>query len=158
MAINRSESPAAAIELVQQVLDSPRAEVIGIGQDHLTPDYQEQPGLFAEAFDLAARNGLHITAHAGEIDTSTSADAAAALDLGCLRIDHGYRILDDPEVVERARESGVHFTCCLHSTAKLYGWTDFANHRIRRMIDAGLNVSLNTDDPTMMNTDIGKEY
>ena len=158
VAINRSESPSEAVALVQQVLDSPRAEVIGIGQDHLTPDYQERPGDFAEAFALAAANGLGITAHAGEIDTSTAADVEAALDLGCLRIDHGYKIIDDPSLVDRARDAGVNFTCCLHSTEKLYGWSDFANHRIRQMIDADLNVTLNTDDPSMMNTDIGKEY
>ncbi|MDG2428277.1 MAG: adenosine deaminase [Acidimicrobiales bacterium] len=156
--INRAESPSDAVTLVQQVVDSPRDEVVGIGQDHLTPDNEENPGRFTEAYRLAVANGLNITAHAGEIDSSTSADVAAALDLGCLRIDHGYKILEDSELLKRARDNNVYFTCCLFSSRILSGWHDLANHPIRHMIDAGLNVTLNTDDPTMMNTHIGKEY
>jgi adenosine deaminase len=156
--INRSEPVSDAVDLVHQIINSPRDEVIGIGQDHLTPDNEENPGLFAEAYKLAAANGLNITAHAGEIDSATSEDVAAALDLGCLRVDHGYKVLEDPELVKRARDNNVYFTCCLYSSKILSGWHDFANHPIRHMIDEGLNVTLNTDDPTMMNTHIGKEY
>lgn len=158
VAINRSESPGNAVELVQQVLDSSRDEVIGIGQDHLTQQNTEDPGLFAEAFSLAASNGLKITAHAGEIADSTAGDVSAALDLGCGRIDHGYKVLDDLELVKRARDENIYFTCCLHSSSILYGLNDFATHPIRHMIDGGLKVTLNTDDPTMMDTHIGKEY
>lgn len=158
VAINKSEPPADAVALVEQVIASPRDEIIGIGQDHLTPDNLETPQLFAEAYELAKRNGLNITAHAGEIDASTSADVAAALDLGCLRVDHGYHILDDEAVVARARDAGVVFTGCLHSSALLYGWDDFTAHPIRTMIAEGLRMTFNTDDPTMLNTDLGKEY
>jgi adenosine deaminase len=78
--------------------------------------------------------------------------------LGCERIDHGYHILEDPMVVERCRDEGVHFTCCPTSTAVVYGWPDLTTHPINGMIDAGLLVHLNSDDPTMFRTDIGQEY
>ena len=78
--------------------------------------------------------------------------------LGCERIDHGYHILADEAVVERCRDDGIHFTCCPTSTAMVYGWPDLTTHPINGMLAAGLLVHLNSDDPTMFRTDIGKEY
>ena len=78
--------------------------------------------------------------------------------LGCERIDHGYHILEDDAVVARCRDDGIHFTCCPTSTAMVYGWPDLTTHPINGMIEAGLLVHLNSDDPTMFRTDIGKEY
>ncbi len=78
--------------------------------------------------------------------------------LGCERIDHGYHILADDAVVERCRDDGIHFTCCPTSTAMVYGWPDLTTHPINGMLEAGLLVHLNSDDPTMFRTDIGKEY
>jgi adenosine deaminase len=78
--------------------------------------------------------------------------------LGCERIDHGYHILADDAVVARCRDDGIHFTCCPTSTAVVYGWPDLTTHPINGMLAAGLLVHLNSDDPTMFRTDIGKEY
>ena len=78
--------------------------------------------------------------------------------LGCERIDHGYHILEDDAVVDRCRDDGIHFTCCPTSTAVVYGWPDLTTHPINGMMEAGLLVHLNSDDPTMFHTDIGKEY
>jgi adenosine deaminase len=159
VAINKYDGPGAAVELVQQVLDHPRDEMIGIGSDHLAPDNREQPGMFAEAYRLARSVGLHVTAHAGEIDSSLPADVLEALDeLGCERIDHGYHVVDDPEAVKRVRDEAVPFTCCPHSSERLSGWTDYLAHPVKQMIDAGLRVTFNTDDPPMFQTDIGWEY
>jgi adenosine deaminase len=61
-------------------------------------------------------------------------------------------------VVRRCRDQGVYFTCCPTSTAVVYGWPDLTTHPINGMMAAGLNVMLNSDDPTMFRTDIGREY
>jgi adenosine deaminase len=61
-------------------------------------------------------------------------------------------------VVARCRDEGVYFTCWPTSTAVVYGWPDLTTHPINGMMAAGLNVMLNSDDPTMFHTDIGKEY
>ena len=62
------------------------------------------------------------------------------------------------EVIARCRDQGVHFTCCPTSTAVVYGWPDLTTHPINGMMAAWLKVMLNSDDPTMFHTDIGKEY
>ena len=79
--------------------------------------------------------------------------------LGCERIDHGYHILEDPSRASRGvATTGIFFTCCPTSTAVVYGWPDLTTHPIGQMVSAGLNCMLNSDDPTMFHTDIGKEY
>jgi adenosine deaminase len=90
---------------------------------------------------------------------AAESDFGVRLDvLGCERLDHGYHILEDPEVVARCRDQGITFTCCPTSTAMVYNWPDFTTHPITAMIAAGLAVTLNSDDPTMFHTDIGTEY
>jgi adenosine deaminase len=158
-AIARYRSPEAGLDLVRAVLDDARPEVVGIGQDYLAPDNTESPQLWADAYALADREGLRRTAHVAEIPGSDASAVTIALDeLGCGRIDHGYHVLDDPAVVERARELQVPFTCTPFSTQVLSGWAIDTEHPIARMIRAGLNVTLATDDPTMFRTDIGREY
>jgi adenosine deaminase len=158
-AINRSLTPDAAVALVQRMLDHPRREVVGLGQDDLTPRHTEEPLLFAEAYALAGRNGLRLTAHAGE---TMSADPQNVLDaiegLGVERIDHGYRTMDDPAVLAKAIASGVYFTCTPSSTRLLSGWEFTPEHRIAGMVRAGLPVSLATDDAVFFSADIGGEY
>ncbi len=157
-AISRFHGPEAGVALVETVLAHPHDLVVGIGMDDLTPEGKEAPEIFVDAYALANENGLNVTAHVGEIDGSTPRDVLIALDvLGCDRIDHGYRILGDPEVVRRARDERVHFTTCPHSSVWLYGFT-FEEHPIRQMFLQGLRISLNTDDPPFFATDLGKEF
>jgi adenosine deaminase len=144
-----------AKQMVEEVIANRRDELIGLGMDAAeAPDPPEQ---FAECFALAGAAGLHRTSHASEdappVNITTCLDV-----LGCERIDHGYHILSDEAVVERCRDEGIHFTCCPTSTAVVYGWPDLTAHPIKGMMAAGLLVHLNSDDPTMFRTDIGKEY
>ena len=79
--------------------------------------------------------------------------------LGCERIDHGYHILADESVVERCRDEGITFTVCPTATAVCYfDPSDYTAHPIREMVARGLNVMVNSDDPSMFHTDIGSEY
>jgi adenosine deaminase len=74
------------------------------------------------------------------------------------RVDHGYRVVDDPDVLDAVREAGTVFTCTPHSTRMLSSWEFSDDHRIARMIRAGLPVTLSTDDAVFFRTDIGREY
>jgi adenosine deaminase len=158
-AINRALPASAAVAMVETVLAHPRDAVVGIGQDDLTPEFTEDPARFAEAYALAERHGLRRTAHVGETMTAAPhdvVDAIAALRLD--RVDHGYRVVDDPDALARAQDSGIPFTCTPHSTVELSGWRFGPDHRIARMIAAGLHVSLATDDAVFFKTDIAREY
>jgi adenosine deaminase len=159
VAINRNLGAAAATDLVQTVIDNPREGVFGIGQDDLSPDGTESPGTWVDAYALAGRHGLQRTAHVGETLAADPRDILVALDdLGCERIDHGYRSVDDPEVFARLLDSQVPITCTPHSTRVLSGWQFGPEHRIARMIAGGLNVTFSTDDAVFFRTDIGREY
>jgi adenosine deaminase len=103
--------------------------------------------------------GLHLTAHAGE--SGPASFIAGSLDsLKVERIDHGYKVVTDPALVTRCRDEGVTFTCCPSTTQYTTMWRDLAapDHPIRRMKDAGLNVTINSDDPPMFKTDLGQEF
>ena len=158
-AINRSHSPQRAVELVETVLAHPRDFVVGIGQDDLTPELTEDPIRFAAAYELAGAQGLRRSAHAGETMTASAQNVVDAIaTLGVDRVDHGYRVVDDPIALEVARASGVAFTCTPVSTRVLSGWAFDGDHRIVAMVRAGLPVTFATDDAVFFQTDIGKEY
>lgn len=158
-AIARFQRPDEAVALVRTILDDGRPEVLGLGQDYLTEQNTESPELWRDAYALAAAHGLRRTAHVAEIPGSTAEAVTVAIrDLDCSRIDHGYHVMDDPAVVEVARELQIPFTCTPYSTQVLSGWAMTPQHPVARMIRAGLNVTLSTDDPTFFRTDIGREY
>jgi adenosine deaminase len=158
-AVNRRESAASAVEMVEQVIAHAVPEVVGLGQDDLTPEDTEDPARFGEAYALAKRHGLKLTAHVAETPYASPDAVREALEvLGCDRLDHGYRIVDDPALVALARERDVVFTVTPVSTTICSGWTLDGDHRIRAMIDAGLRVAVSTDDAMFFRTDIGREY
>jgi adenosine deaminase len=153
--VYRQDTVEMAMQMIEEVLANRRPELIGLGMD--AAEAPDPPEKFAECFALAGRAGLHRTSHAAE--DGPPANITTCLDvLGCERIDHGYHILADDAVVERCRDDGIHFTCCPTSTSIVYGWPDLTTHPINQMMASGLLVHLNSDDPTMFHTDIGKEY
>jgi adenosine deaminase len=141
--------------MVEEVVALDRAEVIGLGMDGA--EAPDPPERFVEAYRAAKAGGLRLTSHMSE--DAPPVNITTCLDLlGCERIDHGYHVLADPAVVARCRDEGLCFTCCPTSTAIVYGWPDLTTHPINGMMAAGLKVMLNSDDPTMFHTDLGKEY
>ena len=153
--VYRQDPPEMARQMVEEVLENRVEDLIGLGMDGA--EAPDPPEKFAEAFALARRGGLRLTSHASE--DAPPANITTCLDvLGCERIDHGYHILEDPAVIKRCRDEGIYFTCCPTSTAVVYGWPDLTAHPIRQMVAEGLRCMLNSDDPTMFHTDIGKEY
>jgi adenosine deaminase len=157
--IDRQIDPAAAMEILDDILIDRRPEVIGIGLDG--PEREGPPIRFAALYMKAGDAGLMRTAHVCE-DNQTLAEAppshyADCRDrLGCDRLDHGYNLLADPHMITRARDEGVFFTTCTVTSVT----RNLARRRqsIARMVDNGLRITLNTDDPQMFHTDLGDSY
>lgn len=154
-AINREQSVSVAMDLVGEVVAHRADEVLGIGLDH--NDALGPPAKFAEVYALAARAGLRRTAHAGELTQAWQVTESIDL-LGCDRIDHGYALTGDPAALRHARDSGVHFAACWSTCQWWHPERVGPESPIVAMVDAGLPVSINSDDPPMFGTDIGTEY
>jgi adenosine deaminase len=154
--VYRQDPPELARQMVEDVLEHRRDELIGLGMDGA--EAPDPPEKFAEAYRLAGSGGLRLTAHACE--DAPAENITTCLDLlGCERIDHGYHILGDDAVVARCRDEGILFTVCPTATAVCYfDPDDFTKHPIREMAERGLKIMVNSDDPTMFHTDIGSEY
>lgn len=155
--MNRELGPAAGEDYLDAILANRGDDVIGLGLDYNEAPFPPEP--FAGVFARAASNGLRLTAHAGE--AGPAAYIAGSLDaLKVERIDHGYHVVDDPALMARCRDEGVAFTCCPSTTKYTTGWRDLAapDHPIRRMREAGLAVTINSDDPPMFSTDLGREF
>ena len=112
---------------------------------------------FAPIFRDAKQSGLHVTIHAGEWAAASNV-TEAILHLGAERIGHGVRVLEDPRAVEIARERGTLFEVCLTSNYQSGVVAPGVIHPIREMMAQGLNVSLNTDDPSISQITLGDEY
>lgn len=116
---------------------------------------------FAPFFARAKKAGLGVTAHAGEINVPKAPKYVRdAIDhLGATRIGHGIQIYRDPEMLSYVKEKNVVLEVCVKSnwlTQALPG--DVGVHPIRKLIDAGVAVTINTDDPGIFDTDMVQEY
>ena len=121
------------------------------------PEVGFPPELFTDTYAEARRRGLQVVAHAGE--TLGAASVRGAIEaLGAERIGHGVRCLEDPAVVALARDRRVPFEVCPTSNYRLKVVAPDAPHPLRRMVDAGLVCTVNSDDPPMFGTTLVDEY
>lgn len=156
--LKRDQSRSAALELVDLLLEwrHPRVSALSI-------DGNEQDGRnsnnerFAPAFLRAAEGGLRRCAHAGESSGAVGVQEAIEI-LGAERIDHGVRCLEDSAVVELVREREVPLDVCPTSNVILGVAPSLEEHPLRRLNDAGVRCSLNTDDPLIYGIDLAHEY
>ncbi len=129
--------------------------VIAVGLD--SSERARPPELFEAAYQRARALGLRAVAHAGE--EGPAEYVARALDvLGAERIDHGVRSLDDPDLVDRLRRERVPLTVCPLSNVALRVVPDLDAHPLPEMIDSGLVVTINSDDPAYFGGYIGDNY
>ncbi len=119
-------------------------DILGIGLAAVEVPYP--PSMFKELFNEVRDEGLKILAHAGE-EGDASYIWSAIKDLKVDRIDHGIRCLDDPKLIEYLQKHQTPLTVCPCSNTSLHVVKEMADHPIRRMLDLGLNVSINSDDP-----------
>ena len=114
------------------------------------------PEPHAAQFARARALGLHSVPHAGETEGPES--IIGALDvLGAERIGHGVRCLEDRDLTRRLADSGIMLEVCPTSNVLLHVVQSIEDHPICALIDAGIRVSINTDDPGMFATDLNTE-
>ncbi len=112
---------------------------------------------YARAFDIARDAGLGLTIHAGEVCGAFS--VADALDLvRPARIGHGVRAIEDAALVRWLAEEGVVLEVCPGSNIALKVFPDFQSHPLRALSDAGVKVTINSDDPPFFGTSLLREY
>ncbi|WP_417395191.1 adenosine deaminase [Gimesia chilikensis] len=139
----RHLSAESAWETLQQAIPF-REQFIGVGLD--SSEVGHPPSKFVKVFEEARRNGLHIVCHAGEEGPPEYITEALDL-LHAERIDHGVRCMEDPALVERLAAEQIPLTVCPLSNVRLCVYPDMSQHPLKRMLEAGLRVTVNSDDP-----------
>ncbi len=129
--------------------------VVAIGMDSSESGHPPEP--YVDAYRLAGAEGLRAVAHAGE--EGPPSYITGALDvLGVSRIDHGVRCLEDPAVVARLRDEQIPLTVCPLSNVVLHVVERMEDHPMRRLMDEGLIVCVNSDDPAYFGGYIADNY
>lgn len=139
----RHLSGEAALETLRDALPH-KDKFDGVGLD--SSEVGHPPELFADAYALARQEGLRRVAHAGE--EGPPPYVWGALDvLGVERIDHGVRSEEDDELLARIVSQRIPLTMCPLSNQKLQVFPDLRDHNLKRMLDRGVRVTVNSDDP-----------
>jgi aminodeoxyfutalosine deaminase len=128
--------------------------VVGIGMGGYEPGAPLTP--YRRAFEIARDGGLGFVPHAGEAAGAES--IREALDLGAVRLRHGIRAAESPDLLAEIVERGVVLDVCPTSNLRTGVVRDLAEHPLPRLREAGALCTINTDDPAMFNTDLGTEY
>ena len=143
-----------ALRTLEQALPF-RERIHGVGLD--SSETGHPPSKFERAFARARDEGFACVAHAGEEGPAEYVREAVDL-LKVQRIDHGNRALEDEALTARLAQSGLPLTVCPLSNCKLCVVDDLRNHPLRRMLEAGLTVTLNSDDPAFFGGYINENY
>lgn len=160
--MDRAFGPVAGREQTERLVELRRAgapgteRVIGVGMD--STELGIDVTAYARAYDVARGAGLRLTGHQGE--NAPAAGIAACVEiLGLERIDHGLTVLDDDALVRRMADERIGITVCPTSNILIANaFPRLADHPYPRMREAGLLATVNTDDPAMIDLDLGREY
>ncbi|MCU1283720.1 MAG: adenosine deaminase [Acidobacteriales bacterium] len=125
---------------------------IGIGGDEL----RGAPELFRNTYRYAANHDLRLTAHAGE--NAGPGSIWGALNIGAERLGHGLNAFQDAELIEHLAEKQIPVEVCISSNLRTGCCKRIEDHPVKKMFDAGVMITLNTDDPAMFGTSLNKEY
>jgi adenosine deaminase len=140
----RHRTEAEAFELLEQVMPwSDRIVAIGLGG----PEIGNPPSKFARFFRTCRARGFRLVIHAGEEGPASYVREAVEL-IGADRVDHGNAAIDDPDLVRQIAAKGVPLTLCPISNLKLKVVPSLAQHPLKRLMDAGVKVTINSDDPS----------
>lgn len=121
-----------------------KEHIVAIGLD--SSELNNPPSKFKKVFEEAKKQGYLLVAHAGE---EAGADYIyEALDvLKVNRIDHGVQAIQSKKLLKRLKEENIPLTVCPNSNIELKVFNKYSEHNIKKLLDYGLNVSINSDDP-----------
>jgi aminodeoxyfutalosine deaminase len=145
----------AGEDTVAYALDDPPETLVGFGLGG--PEVGVGRPQFKDVFDRARSAGLHSVPHAGET-TGPQTVWDAIHDLGAERIGHGTSSVQDPALVEYLVEHGIPLEVCPTSNIATRAVDTLANHPLKQLYDAGVTITVNSDDPPMFNTTLNQEY
>ena len=150
----RHLSEEAALHTLQEALPF-KDKFIGVGLD--SSELGHPPEKFARVFARACELGLHVVAHAGE--EGPPAYIWSALDtLKVERIDHGVQAIHDAPLMKRLADTQMPLTVCPLSNLKLCVFTQLSDHNLGQMLEAGLCVTINSDDPAYFGGYLNDNY
>lgn len=152
--IVRERGPDEAEQRVREAIASGDCGVVGI--DLAGDEQNYPPALFTRAVGQARGAGLGITVHAGEFAGPASI-WTAVYQLGAQRIGHGIRSADDADLLDYLRDHRVALEICPTSNLSLGLCSSMEALPLRRLMDAGVPVTVNSDDPLLLGTDISRE-
>lgn len=153
--VNRHESVELAKQVAWLAAGYQERGLLGLDLAGNEAEFPAEP--FQGVFKEARQAGLKITVHAGEWGPAANVREALEV-LDADRIAHGVRIMEDPDTVALARERGVPFEVCVTSNHQSGVVTSLKDHPLMSMLDAGLNVTLGTDDPSISQITLSDEY
>lgn len=143
-----------AIKTLEQALPW-REHIIGVGLD--SSELGHPPSKFQRVFEQARAAGFKCVAHAGEEGPPEYVQEALDL-LQIDRLDHGNRALEDDKLVDRLADNGMTLTVCPLSNLKLCVVHDMKDHPMKRMLEAGLAATVNSDDPAYFGGYINQNF
>src|SRR5438270_3318193 len=150
----RHLSAAAAMRTLGEALPF-RDRILAVGLD--SSEVGHPPAKFKDVYDRAREAGLLAVAHAGE--EGAPAYVWEALDvLKVRRSDHGVRAIEDERLVERLVEEQIPLTVCPLSNVKLRVFPDLKSHNLKQLLERGLLVTVNSDDPAYFGGYVGENY
>jgi adenosine deaminase len=155
VSVNRHEGTDIAEQVAWLASDHLKDGIVAIDLAGNEADFPSQP--FYGIFKEAKQSGLHVTIHAGEWGPAYNVREAIE-DIGAERIGHGVRVMEDESVVALARERGIAFEVCITSNYQSGVFESLETHPLMKMCDAGLNVTINSDDPSISRITLSHEY
>ncbi|PRY17230.1 adenosine deaminase [Kineococcus rhizosphaerae] len=153
----RQQSAGEAVELVELLAEHRPARVVALSVDGDEAAAGRTGEKFAQAFTLARDRGFHRTVHAGESSGPEGVWDAVRL-LHAERVDHGVRAAEDPALIEHLVREGISLGVCPRSNLALGVYRDWVDHPLEALREAGVRVTLNTDDPAPLGTTLEADW
>ena len=150
----RNFGVAAAEAIARNLSEARHPYVVGFNLAGDEAGYP--PAQFARAYEIASGAGLGCTVHAGEHAGPES--VREALTLPITRMSHGVRAVEDPELVRELADRGIVLEACPTSNVATGVYPGYESHPLRELYEAGVKVTLGSDDPPYFGASIGGEY
>ncbi len=153
--VNRHESPELAEQVAWLAAEHIQDGLVGLDLAGNEAEFKSEP--FYGIFKEAGESGLHVTIHAGEWGPASNVREAIE-EIGAERIGHGVRVLEDKDVLAMVRERGTTFEVCVTSNYQSGVVKSLDTHPLMTMLESGVNVTINTDDPSISRITLSHEY
>jgi adenine deaminase len=154
MCFLRHLSEEAAFETLKMALPF-KSGIIGVGLD--SSEMGHPPEKFQRVFEAARKEGFLTVAHAGE-EGPPDYIWSALDNLNIQRIDHGVRSIEDEKLLKRIIEGRIPLTVCPLSNVKLCVFKELKDHNLKKLLDLGVCVTINSDDPAYFGGYVGENY